>query len=56
LVATLGVAAPGLDRAADRIRSGGAIDSALRGRIAASGGVTAVLFVVIIFLMVYRPG
>lgn len=49
---TVGVVTPALDRAAGEPSAA----AGLVGRVAASGGVVGVLFAVIIFLMVYRPG
>ncbi len=46
---------PTLEKATDRIRSGEAVDD-LTGRVAAGGGVIALLFTAIVVLMVYRPG
>lgn len=49
------VVAPSLDRATAQI-TGGQDAGTLNARVAASGGVIALLFVVIVFLMVYQPG
>ncbi|HWJ80750.1 MAG TPA: DUF2269 family protein [Nocardioides sp.] len=46
---------PALKKAATTIRDGGAVD-ALVGRTAAMGGVTALVYAGIVFLMVYKPG
>jgi hypothetical protein len=46
---------PALDRATEVIRTGDPVGS-LKVRVAASGGVIGLIFAVIIFLMVYRPG
>jgi hypothetical protein len=51
----LGVTAPALKQAATTIR-GGQPAQGLIGRVAGSGGVVAVLFTVIVFFMVYKPG
>jgi uncharacterized membrane protein len=51
----LGVIVPTLDRATAQIAEQASVVS-LTGRVAASGGVVALLFLVIIVLMVYRPG
>ncbi len=51
----LGVLVPALDKAGGLITEGGAPGS-LVGRVAACGGVVGVIFAVIVFLMVYRPG
>jgi hypothetical protein len=52
---TLAVIAPALDRASALIGDGQPV-AALTGRVAATGGVVALIFAVIIVLMVYRPG
>lgn len=49
------VTAPALAQATRRLTDGQAVDS-LSARIAASGGVIGLVFAVIVFLMVYRPG
>ncbi len=54
LAVSLGVLAPSLRRAADRITGGG--DASAEGaRAAGAGGLVALLFAVIVFLMVYKP-
>jgi hypothetical protein len=55
LALVLGVAVPTLTRATDRIRAEQSVVT-LTGRVAAVGGVVALLFAAIVFLMVYRPG
>jgi uncharacterized membrane protein len=52
---TLAVLAPGLQRAGDLIGSGSSAQ-ALVARTAATGGIIAILFAVILFLMIYQPG
>lgn len=49
------VLVPGLEKARTALGSGGSV-TALVGRTAAVGGVVGLLFAVIVFLMVYRPG
>ena len=49
------VLVPSLTRAVASLESGQSVD-ALKARVAAGGGVVGVLFAVIVFLMVYRPG
>lgn len=60
IVVTMAVLAPSLRRAAAAISTsdfeGPAAVKALVGRVAASGGIVALLFAVIVFLMVYQPG
>lgn len=51
----LGLLIPALDKAIGLIRDGSEVGS-LVGRVAAFGGLIGVLFAVIVFLMVYRPG
>lgn len=51
----LGVIAPTLERATVEIAAGNDVSS-LTGKVAASGGVIALLFTAIVFLMVYKPG
>lgn len=51
----LGVIAPALEQATTRIGAGEAVD-ALKGKVAASGGIVGLIFAVIVFLMVYKPG
>lgn len=51
----LAVLAPGLDQASDLIGRHEPV-RALTARIAATGGAVGVIFAVIVFLMVYRPG
>ncbi|WGL51029.1 DUF2269 family protein [Nocardioides sp. BP30] len=46
------VVVPTLDKAAADVASG----PSLVGKVAAAGGITGILFAVIIFLMVYQPG
>lgn len=53
-VLALAVVAPALDDAADALREGRDA-SAARGKVSAVGGIIAVIFVVIILLMVYKP-
>jgi hypothetical protein len=52
---TLAVVVPALTQAGAEI-SAGRPTAALTGRVAAAGGLVGVLFAVIVFLMVYRPG
>ena len=49
------VLVPALDRATDIIRAGDPVGP-LKARVAASGGIIGLIFAVIVFLMVYRPG
>jgi hypothetical protein len=51
----LGVIVPTLDDATKRIADQQSV-VALTARVAASGGVVGLLFVVVVFLMVYKPG
>jgi hypothetical protein len=51
----LAVLVPTLSRAGEQLRGGQAV-ATLTGRVAAAGGITALLFAAIVFLMVYRPG
>lgn len=51
----LAVTVPTLQVATDRLGRGEAVDS-LTAKVAASGGVVALIFAVIVVLMVYRPG
>lgn len=51
----LGVIVPTLDRATKLIAEQQSVVT-LTGRVAASGGVVALLFLVIVVLMVYKPG
>ena len=51
----LAVAVPTLTRVTRGLGEGTAV-STLTGRVAAVGGIVGVLFAVIVFLMVYRPG
>jgi hypothetical protein len=51
----LGVTVPTLNKATKRIESQDSVVT-LTARVAASGGVLALIFLVIIILMVYRPG
>lgn len=46
------VVVPALDRAA----AAPSTASSVVGRVAATGGIIGILFAVIVFLMVYRPG
>jgi uncharacterized membrane protein len=55
LALTLGVLVPGLSRASSAIGSGEATKP-LVARVAAAGGLIGLLFAVIVFLMVYKPG
>lgn len=54
LALTLAVLEPGLRRAGAALAAGGDA-SPFTGRVAAAGGLIALLYAVIIFLMVYRP-
>lgn len=51
----LAVIVPGLKKATALI-GGGENAKAIGGRVAASGGVVALIFIVIVVLMVYQPG
>ncbi|MCW2597006.1 MAG: hypothetical protein JWR06_2472 [Jatrophihabitans sp.] len=51
----LGVVVPTLDKASALIQKEESVVS-LTARVAAGGGIVAVLFAVIVFVMVYRPG
>lgn len=51
----LGVLVPALQQATTRIAAGEAVD-ALKAKVAAPGGVIALIFAGIVFLMVYKPG
>ncbi|GAB2456327.1 hypothetical protein [Jatrophihabitans fulvus] len=51
----LGLVVPTLEKAKTTIDGEGSVVS-LTGRVAAGGGVVAILFLVIVVLMVYRPG
>jgi uncharacterized membrane protein len=51
----LGVAVPTLDKATEQIAAEESVVS-LTARVAASGGLVGILFLVIVVLMVYRPG
>lgn len=51
----LGVIAPALQQATTRIGAGEKVDH-LTARVAASGGIVALIFTGIVFLMVYKPG
>ncbi|HET6876452.1 MAG TPA: hypothetical protein VFH38_02885 [Jatrophihabitans sp.] len=55
MAAVLGWLAPTLDQATERIKREDSVVS-LTGRIAAAGGVVALIFAGIVFLMVYQPG
>ncbi|WP_168207421.1 DUF2269 family protein [Microlunatus elymi] len=52
----LAVLTPALQRITAEITVGSEVSSALRGRVAGVGGVTGLIFLVIIVLMVYQPG
>lgn len=54
LALTFAVLAPSLNKAAEAINAG-AGGTALAGRVAASGGLIALLYAVIVFLMVFQP-
>lgn len=51
----LAVTVPALQVATDRLQRGEAVDS-LSAKVAATGGVIALIFAGIVFLMVYKPG
>lgn len=53
--AVLAVLAPSLDRATELIKAGDAAGG-LTARVSAAGGVVALIFAVIVFLMIYQPG
>lgn len=55
ILLALMVIVPALDDAAENVKAGKPV-SALTGRVAASGGVIALLFLAVVFLMVYTPG
>jgi hypothetical protein len=55
IVLVLAVAVPTLSRVTRQLGEGAAV-STMTGRVAAVGGLVGVLFAVIVFLMVYRPG
>jgi uncharacterized membrane protein len=55
IAVTLGGLVPALQHAATTITEGGSV-STITGRVAAFGGVTALLYAAIVLLMVYRPG
>lgn len=55
LAIVFGGVIPALHKATATIREGGPVDS-LVGRVAAFGGITGLLYAVIVFLMVYQPG
>ena len=55
IVITLGAIAPALDAVTERIRAEESV-APLTARVAALGGITGVIFAVIVFLMVYKPG
>jgi uncharacterized membrane protein len=55
LALSLAVLAPSLRRAASRLTSADSDARREAGRAAAAGGVIALLFAVIVFLMVYQP-
>ena len=52
---TLAVVVPALTKATQEITAGRSA-TAVTARVAAGGGVVGILFAVIVFLMVYRPG
>ncbi|MCW2754119.1 MAG: hypothetical protein JWQ32_1530 [Marmoricola sp.] len=52
---TLALIVPALQQATTRIGAGEAVDN-LSAKVAASGGVVGLIFAVIVFLMVYKPG
>lgn len=52
---SLAVTVPALKQATTRLGSGEAVDT-LKGKVAGSGGVIALLFVAIVVLMIYQPG
>jgi hypothetical protein len=51
----LGLLAPALTAATQKIGAGEAVDGSV-GKVAASGGVIGLIFAAIVFLMVYKPG
>lgn len=51
----LGLVVPALEKATAAIGRGESVAS-LTGRVAAGGGIVGLVFAVIVFLMVYRPG
>lgn len=51
----LGLLVPTLEQATEKIAAAQPV-AALTGRVAAAGGIVAVIFTVIVFLMVYQPG
>jgi uncharacterized membrane protein len=51
----LGLLVPTLEKATTAIRNGEAVGH-LKGKVAASGGVVGLIFLVIVWLMVYKPG
>lgn len=51
----LAVLAPALQQATTKIAAGEPVD-ALKAKVAAPGGVIALIFAVIVYLMVYKPG
>jgi uncharacterized membrane protein len=51
-----GLLIPALQDAGKRIAAGGGDPKPLLGKIAASGGMVGIIFAVIVFLMVYKPG
>lgn len=55
LALVLALLVPALQKATELISSSQPA-TAMTGRIAAAGGVVAIIFAVIVFLMVYRPG
>jgi hypothetical protein len=55
LAIVFGAVIPTLKRAAAELQTGNAVGT-LTGRVAAFGGMVGVLYAVIVFLMVYRPG
>jgi Predicted integral membrane protein (DUF2269) len=52
---SLGLLAPSLTKASAEIGGSGSAQSSV-GRVAAAGGVIALIYAVIVLLMVYRPG
>lgn len=51
----LALLVPTLEKAAAAIRNGEAVGH-LKGKVAASGGIVGLIFLVIVWLMVYKPG
>jgi uncharacterized membrane protein len=50
-----GLVVPALKQATSTLTAGGSVD-ALKGRVAAGGGVIGLIYLAIVFLMVYQPG